>query len=143
MRICRKEGEMNLKGLIGYVLILGLFALSGAEAAEWEKIGHHRGGFIYVDKQSIKEPAKDTVRALIRVEVRAETDNVSGDPKRIKEFLGQLEYDCEQQHYHILELTTYFMDGMSDRIAVPYGDVHYTIVPDTSFEIAYNYLCRK
>jgi len=68
---------MNLSSLKGCVLILGLFSLSGAEAAEWHKIGHHRGGFIYVDRQSIKESGKDTLSAWIKVEVRAEADHAA------------------------------------------------------------------
>jgi hypothetical protein len=130
-------------GLIGCTLIIVLFALSGAEGAEWEKIGRHRGGSIYVDKQTIRESTKDTVTARIRVEVRAEAGNSSGDPKSLKEFLADLEYSCARQEYRILDLISYFMDGTSTTVQVPYGDIHYTVVPDTSFETAYNYLCKK
>jgi hypothetical protein len=125
---------MKLTGLIGGALILVLFALSGAEGADWVRIGKTKKVVIYVDKQSITRPSKNTVRAWTNIEMRAPTDP-------LKNAVSYDEYNCRRKRSRNLTINYYYKDGTNGTRSEE--QPWHGIVPGTVDEGIFNYLCKK
>jgi len=123
-------------GVRSCALLLVLCALSGVEAADWVLLGRGVNDFVYVDKQSIKRPAKGIVRAWVKYTQVNPTDPV-------KEMIDHEEFDCVEVKYHTLTGTLYYRNGTTRKRTSSEVESWKHIPSETVAEGILNYLCGK
>jgi hypothetical protein len=121
---------MNPASLLYGALILSLCIFSGAEGADWVKIGESDKTVVYIDK-----PPKEKVKALVKVEEKSEATSVDY-------IISHDEYDCTQRKVRNLSLTFYYRSGKTGSFE-PKEQAWDRITPQTYRDVAFNYVCSQ
>jgi hypothetical protein len=125
---------MKLTYLTVGALVLLLFALSGAEGADWVLIAKSAGNRTYVDERSIAKTSKDLVRGRVKIERKDPSDP-------IEEMRAYNEFDCAQEKWRGLALTIQYRNGTT--ASAPEERRWTAITPGSTDEAVFRRLCRR